>query len=79
MTNDSGSNADFWMAVAAAAPVIALSRIVGFRDPIILMANKIAKTARSGCTAAKYSNAYEPSCLPSRLSALSVLASETSV
>jgi hypothetical protein len=30
-------------------------------------------------TAAKYSNGYEPSCLPSRLSALSVLASETSV
>ena len=29
-------------------------------------------------TAAKYSNAYEPSCLPSRLSALSVFASETS-
>ena len=27
----------------------------------------------------KYSNGYEPSCLPSRLSALSVLASETSV
>src|SRR5215467_12922050 len=30
-------------------------------------------------TAAKYSNAYEPSCLPSRLSAWSVFASETSV
>jgi hypothetical protein len=30
-------------------------------------------------TAAKYSSGYEPSCLPSRLSALSVLASETSV
>jgi hypothetical protein len=48
MTNDSGFNADFWVAVAAAAPVIALSCIVGFKDPIILMANKIAKTARSG-------------------------------
>lgn len=47
MRNDSSLNTDFWVAVAAAAPVIVLSCVVLMTDQLSLINNKrIAKKAR---------------------------------